>query len=65
VKRGVQCSVRGCPNQAVRSISVERAKAAGLEVEGRRAYLCEEHYREYKRRRKREKLVERWRYKPF
>jgi hypothetical protein len=65
VKRGVQCSIHGCSKPAVRSISVERVKAAGLEVEGRRAYLCEEHYKEYKKRRKREKLVEKWRYKPF
>lgn len=65
VKRGVQCSVQGCSKPAMRSISVERVKAAGLEVEGRRAYLCEDHYKEYKRRRKKEKLVERWRYRVF
>ncbi|RJS86480.1 hypothetical protein CW701_02310 [Candidatus Bathyarchaeota archaeon] len=65
VKKGVQCSVKGCTQLAVRSVSVERAKAAGLDVEGRRAYLCEEHYKEFKRRRRRERLVERWRFKPF
>jgi len=56
VKKGVQCSVKGC---------TQLAKAAGLDVEGRRAYLCEEHYKEFKRRRRRERLVERWRFKPF
>ena len=65
VKRGVGCSVKGCSKPAVRSVSVERAKAAGLDVEGRRAYLCEEHYKEFKRRRKKERLVEKWRFKPF
>jgi len=65
VKKGVRCSVKGCTQPAVRSVSVERAKAAGLDVEGRRAYLCEEHYKEFKRRRRRERLVERWRFKPF
>jgi len=65
VKRGVECSVKGCSKPAVRSISVERAKSAGLDVEGHRAYLCEEHYKEFKRRRRKERLVEKWRFKPF
>jgi len=66
VRKGVLCSVRGCGKEAVRSLSVEKVKAAGLDVEGgRRAYLCEKHYREYKKRTRRERRAELWRFKAF
>lgn len=64
VAKGVSCSVVGCDKQAIRSLSTEKVGAAGLRVgKGRRAYLCKEHYKEYKRATKREKMAERWRYK--
>ena len=65
VSKGVKCSVSGCSREAVRSLSGEKVKSAGLNVssDGRRAYLCKEHYKEYKRKTKKEKMVERWRYK--
>lgn len=64
VRRGTKCSVKGCGREAVRSLSLDRVKAAGLDVEGvRRAYLCEEHYKEYKRRTKRQRKAELWRFK--
>jgi len=37
--------IEGCGKDAFRSVSVVNAKAAGLEVKGRRAYLCEQRYR--------------------
>lgn len=65
VSKGVKCSVSGCSREAVRSLSNARVKSAGLNVSGdeRRAYLCKEHYKEYKKKTKKEKMVERWRYK--
>lgn len=64
VAKGVNCSVVGCDKQAIRSLSTEKVSAAGLRVgRGRRAYLCKMHYKEYKRRTKREKMAEKWRYK--
>lgn len=65
VSKGVKCSVSGCGREAVRSLSAEKVKSAGLNVSsgGRRVYLCKEHYKEYKRKTKKEKMVERWRYK--
>ncbi|OPY31837.1 MAG: hypothetical protein A4E32_01441 [Methanomassiliicoccales archaeon PtaU1.Bin124] len=46
-----KCSVKGCNNPAERSISVEAAVEAGLEVDenARRAHLCKEHYKAYKK----------------
>lgn len=60
--KGTRCSVSGCEEEAVRSLSVSRAKAAGLEVEGRRAYLCKEHYRTFKKGSRKERRIERWRH---
>ncbi|NIQ05452.1 MAG: hypothetical protein GWO20_06910 [Candidatus Korarchaeota archaeon] len=41
-----------------------RVKSAGLKIDsnGRRAYLCKKHYKEYKKKREREKKIEQWRY---
>jgi len=65
IAKGVKCSVSGCGKEAIRSISAEKVRSAGLKVGSgeRRAYLCKEHYREYKKKTKKEKKVEQWRYK--
>jgi len=63
VDKGVKCVILGCDIDAVRSISVNKVKVAGLKIEeGRRAYLCKNHYREFKRRNKNLRKVERWRW---
>ncbi|MGD0496338.1 MAG: hypothetical protein ABSB28_09945 [Candidatus Bathyarchaeia archaeon] len=65
VAKGVKCSVSGCGQDAVRSLSAEKVRAAGLRVGSeRRAYLCKEHYKEYKKKTKKDKQLEQWRYKP-
>lgn len=65
VAKGVKCSISGCGREAVRSLSAEKVRSAGLNVgsDERRAYLCKEHYKEYKKKTKKEKMVERWRYR--
>ena len=65
VTKGVKCSVSGCGKEAIRSISAEKVRSAGLNVGSgeRRTYLCKEHYKEYKKRTKKEKKVEQLRYK--
>ncbi|MCK4482022.1 hypothetical protein KAU55_02265 [Candidatus Bathyarchaeota archaeon] len=65
IAKGVKCSVSACGKEAIRSISAEKVRSAGLKVGSgeRRAYLCKEHYREYKKKTKKEKKVEQWRYK--
>lgn len=65
VAKGEKCSVSGCSKEAVRSLSAAKVRSADLNISGneRRAYLCKEHYKEYKKRTKKEKKVEQWRYK--
>ena len=64
VAKGIKCSVVGCGKEAVRSLSNEKVSAAGLKVgTARRAYLCKDHYKEFKKETKKEKMLEKWRYK--
>jgi hypothetical protein len=64
VAKGVKCSVVGCDKEAVRSISRGKVSAAGLKVDGtRRSYLCKDHYKEYKKETRKDKMLEKWRYK--
>jgi hypothetical protein len=63
VDKGAKCTVSGCGKEAVRSISAEKVKAAGLRVGSeKRAYLCKDHYKEFKKKTKKDKQLERWRY---
>jgi uncharacterized Zn finger protein (UPF0148 family) len=62
ISKGVKCNVPGCGREAVRSLSAEKVKVAGLKVSSeRRAYLCKEHYKEYKKKTKKDKQLEKWR----
>jgi len=65
INKGVKCSVSGCSREAIRSLSTEKVRSAGLNVGSseRRSYLCKEHYKEYKKKTKKEKMFEKWRYK--
>lgn len=51
MKDSKACDVEGCGSEAERSISGDAAIEAGLKVEEglKRAHLCKEHYREYKK----------------
>jgi thymidine kinase len=64
INKGVKCSVSGCSREAVRSISTEKARSAGLNVgsDEKRAYLCREHYKEFKKKTKKDKTMDKWRY---
>jgi hypothetical protein len=60
----MKCSISGCGKDAVRSLSTEKVSAAGLKVSGtRKSYLCKDHYKEYKKKSKKEKMLEQWRYR--
>jgi len=64
IDKGVKCSVSGCGQEAVRSLSAEKVKTAGLKVGNeKRAFLCKEHYKEFKKKTKKDKQIEKWRYK--
>ena len=64
VEKGVKCNVSGCSREAVRSLSAEKVKAAGLGVSSKenRAYICREHYKEYKKKTKKDKTLDKWRW---
>jgi hypothetical protein len=64
IDKGVKCSVVSCGRDAERSIPTDKAKSAGLNVGSgeKRAYLCKEHYKEYKKKSKKDKTLEKWRY---
>jgi len=64
VAKGVKCSVTGCGKEAIRSIPTDKLSAAGLKVDKvRRAYLCKDHYKEFKKGMRKEKMLEKWRYR--
>lgn len=64
IEKGIKCSVSSCKNDAVRSVSIDKVKAAGLSVDSgeRRAYLCKEHYKEFKKKNKKDKQLDKWRH---
>jgi thymidine kinase len=56
--------VSGCGREAIRSVSTGKAKSAGLKVSSneKRVYLCREHYKEFKKKTKKDKTIDKWRY---
>ena len=64
INKGVKCSISDCSREAARSISTEKARSAGLNVDSgeKRAYLCREHYKEFKKKTKKDKTMDKWRY---
>jgi hypothetical protein len=63
VDKGQKCCVSGCGKEAARSISGEKVRMAGLKIGGeKRAYLCKDHYKEYKKKTKKDKQLEKMRY---
>ena len=62
IGKGQVCSVNNCDEEAVRSVNPEKAKAAGLDVEGKRVYVCNEHYKVFKKGTKKGDQIEKWRH---
>ena len=64
VAKGIKCSVVGCNQEAVRSLPNDKVSTSGLKVtKSRRVYLCREHYKEFKKAIKKEKMLDKWRYR--
>lgn len=66
VKKGEKCSVEDCIEQALHSVSYVEAKDIeehGLKLRSilGRVYLCEKHYKLYKKVRRRKEKLEKWR----
>ncbi len=64
IEKGVSCSVSGCRNPGERSISRSQLAGSGVSVggEGRRVYLCHDHYKVWKKSTKKERDLERARW---
>jgi hypothetical protein len=63
IEKGEKCTISGCSREAARSLSADKVKAAGLSVSSdKRAYICKEHYKEYKKKTKKDKTLDKWRY---
>ncbi|HUI00948.1 MAG TPA: hypothetical protein VLX56_04915 [Nitrososphaerales archaeon] len=64
VDKGAPCSVNGCKNPSERSIGREQLAGSGLSAagEGRRVYLCRDHYKAWKKATKKERDIERARW---
>ena len=64
VGKGVNCSVSDCKNAAERSISRDQLGTSGLKVSGeRRAFLCHDHYKIWKKATKKDRELDRVRFK--
>lgn len=64
IEKGQKCTVQGCGKEAERSFPADKVKAAGLNVstKEKRAYICKDHYKEYKKKTKKDKTIDKWRY---
>jgi hypothetical protein len=61
IDKGEKCSV--CGGEALRSISADKVKAAGMKAgNDNRAFLCKEHYKEFKKKTKKDKTLDKWRH---
>lgn len=54
------CDVAGCQEPVERSLPFKKVKKQGFEVEssGRRAKLCKEHYKEFRKATKKDRQLE-------
>ena len=65
VAKGIKCTVTGCSEDAIRSISPEDISRAGLKVSSPgRGYLCKNHYKELKKKLRKDRKIEKWRMMP-
>jgi hypothetical protein len=65
IDKGVNCSVVGCSEKAIRSISAEDASQAKLNTgDAKRAYLCKTHYKELKKHLRQDRRLQKWRWNP-
>jgi hypothetical protein len=67
VSKGAKCNVDGCDNDGARSINSAKVENAGLRLKspGKKAVLCKEHYKEWKKETKEDREIERARFDKF
>jgi len=64
VEKGVACSVTECKNPSERSIGRDQLAGSGLVApgDGRRVYLCHDHYKTWKKATKKDRDMQRARW---
>ncbi len=64
VAKGAECDVDGCTSDGTRSLNRGRVEAAGLRIStsNKKAVLCREHYKEWKKETREDRDLERARY---
>lgn len=67
IAKGAVCNVDGCDNSGVRSLNTRKVESAGLRVSGvgKKAVLCKEHYKKWKKESKEDRELERARFDRF
>ena len=64
IEKGIGCSITDCSNSATRSLSRDKGGTEKLKIsdEGKRIYLCQLHYKNWKKESKKYRELERVRY---
>ena len=64
ISKGLKCNVDGCDNDAIRSLNTKKVEEAGLRVSvsSKKAALCKEHYKEWKKETKDDRSLDRARF---
>lgn len=67
IAKGAKCSVNGCSNDGVRSLTTSKVEGTGLSIssDSKKTVLCKEHYKEWKKATKQDRDVERARFNRF
>lgn len=67
VSKGAKCNVDGCDNDGARSLNSAKVENAGLRLKssGKKAVLCKDHYKEWKKETKEDREIERARFDKF
>ena len=56
------CDIVGCKNDAERAVSGKKLEKAGMDTDvdpAKSAHICKEHYREFKKKTKKDRVLER------
>ncbi len=63
ISKGIKCSVAGCEEKAVKSISTQRIPSSmNIKGSSRRAYLCEAHWKQFKKLTREQQKLEKMRH---
>ncbi len=56
-----ECEVKGCTNEAVRSVGAKKIAKSDLAIDSKRGnvHLCKDHYRQFKKSTKEDRKLER------